>query len=192
MLKHFITSFTLWTTVKIILTKLYYVIYSNICSVGWHIRLFIFDNWINPTSMSWVMSCLSAGGPLQKIYKQCTEKVKDEAIILSCSPKYNRSIKSYHVFSSICSVSSKYWDGGCLHCIFISTIINGKMQVKGEALNARYGKETHTLQTTKPEKNPAASLKRLSLRQEIYFSFGRILGALEKIQRNNRLVGKIH
>lgn len=70
-------------------------------------------------------------------------------------------------------------------------IINGKMQVKGEALKTRY-RETDTLQTTKPEKTPVANLKRLSLRQERYSSFERTLGALEKILRNNRLVGKIH
>lgn len=71
-------------------------------------------------------------------------------------------------------------------------IINGKMQAKGEALKARYRKERDTLQTTKPEKTPVANLKRLSLRQELYSSFERVLGALEKIQRNNRLLGKIH
>lgn len=70
-------------------------------------------------------------------------------------------------------------------------IINGKMQVKGETLKARE-REREILQTTKPEKTPAANVKCLSLRQELYSSSERILGVLKKIQRNNRSVGKIH
>lgn len=59
------------------------------------------------------------------------------------------------------------------------------MQVKGEALKAR---DRHTADCEPEKKTPSARLERLPLTQELE----RILGALDKIQWNKRLAGKIH
>lgn len=169
--------------VKIILPKPHCVIYSTICSVGWHTRLFLGDKWINPAKPS-VLSGLLLGDPAELTHARHWGGGR----WITCSKAFPEGQRVSSVTScvqfSLLGLIQALTQRLPLLSLF-QLIINGKMQVKGEAWDT----ETHCgLQNHKTQQWPTWNARHSNRS----YTGNNIEKSLEKIQRNNRLAGKIH